>query len=274
MPEIDSFVETLAEQVVAWGPNLVGAVATLVLGWFGAKILRSLVGRGMRRAQVDEILIRFVANLVYSGVMVLVVIAVLGRLGVNTTSFAAVIAAAGLAIALAFQGSLSNFASGVLVMIFRPFSVGDFIEAGGVSGVVEEVQIFTTSLKTPDNRAIVLPNSQVTGGAITNYSAKDVRRVDLVFGIGYGDDMRRAKAVMERVLAAEGRVLQDPEPTVAVSELADSSVNLVCRPWVRTEDYWPVYFDLTEAMKTAFDAEGLSIPFPQTDVHLHQVGAA
>lgn len=274
MPEIDSFVEALMERVVAWGPNLVAALVTLVLGWFGAKIVRSLVGRGMRRASVDEILIRFVGNLVYSGVMVLVVIATLGRLGVNTTSFAAVVAAAGLAIALAFQGSLSNFASGVLVMVFRPFRVGDFIEAGGVSGVVEEVQIFTTSLKTPDNRAVVLPNSQVTGGAITNYSAKDIRRVDLVFGIGYGDDMRQARAVIERVLAAEERVLQDPAPTVAVSELADSSVNLVCRPWVRTEDYWPVYFDLTEAMKTAFDAEGLSIPFPQTDVHLHQVGAA
>ncbi len=271
---MDSFVTELTERVVEWGPNLVAAIATLVLGWFGAKIVRSLAGRAMRRADVDEILVRFIGNMVYSGVMVLVVIAVLGRLGVNTTSFAAVIAAAGLAIALAFQGSLSNFSSGVLLMVFRPFRVGDFIEAGGVSGVVEEVQVFTTALRTPDNRAVVVPNAQVTGGSITNYSAKDVRRVDLVFGIGYGDDMRQAKTVIERVLAAEERVLRDPAPTVAVSELADSSVNLVCRPWVRTEDYWPVYFDLTETMKTAFDAEGLSIPFPQTDVHLHQVGAA
>jgi small conductance mechanosensitive channel len=205
--------------------------------------------------------------------LTMVIIAALGRLGVNTSSFVAVIAAAGLAIGFALQGSLANFAAGVMLIFFRPFKVGDYVEAGGVSGTVEEVQIFMTALKTPDNKAVVVPNSSITGGNIVNYSAKPIRRVDLVMGIGYGDDIKRAKQVLEQVVSEDDRVLDDPAPTIAVLELADSSVNFAVRPWVRTPDYWSVYFDLTERIKLEFDARGISIPFPQRDVHLHEVAA-
>ncbi len=265
---MDVWIERLNEALVNWGPSVAAALAILVVGWILAKFIRGLVRRGLRRADVDETLVGFIGNVIYMAAIALVVIATLGRLGINTASFAAVLAAAGLAIGLALQNSLSNFASGVMLMFFRPFEAGDFIEAGGVSGSVDTVQMFTTTLKTPDNRTVIVPNSQVTAGSITNYSSNDTRRVDLVFGIAYADDMRRAKEVIEGVLAAETRVLRDPAPTVAVSELADSSVNLVCRPWVATGDYWAVYFDLTEAIKGAFDEAGLSIPFPQTDVHV------
>jgi len=259
----------LMETAVGWGPNLIGALVILVLGWWGARLLRGLLGRSMARAGVDQTLVRFVGSLFYTAVMVLVVIAALGRLGVNTTSFAAIVAAAGLAVGLAFQDSLSNFAAGVLLIVFRPFKAGDYVEAGGVAGSIEQVEVFTTVLKTPDNRRVIVPNSQITGGSITNFSANDTRRVDLVFGIAYDDDMRMAKQVLERVLAGDNRILKEPAPAVAVAELADSSVNLVCRPWVRSADYWGVRCDLTESVKRAFDAEGLSFPFPQSDVHLH-----
>lgn len=271
---MEQYVEKLQEALIVWGPNLVAAVITLVLGWIAARIVAALLGNAMTRAGVDVILIRFIRNIAYTGLMALIVIAALGRLGVNTTSFAAVIAAAGLAIGLAFQGSLSNFAAGVLLIIFRPFKVGDFVEVAGVSGAVEEVQVFTTVLRTPDNKRVVLGNSSVTESAITNYAAYDTRRVDLVFGVGYDDDLRRAREVIDAVLAAEGRVLADPPPVVAVSELADSSVNFVVRPWVQTSDYWGVTFSLTEEMKRAFDDAGLSIPYPQHDVHLHPRAAA
>ena len=271
---MEEWIAKLQEAFIIWGPNLVAAVVTLVLGWIVARVLAALVSKAMNRAGVDVILVRFMRNIAYTGLMALVVIAALGRLGVNTTSFAAVIAAAGLAIGLAFQGSLSNFAAGVLLIVFRPFQVGDFVEVAGVSGAVEEVQVFTTVLRTPDNKQVILGNASVTEAAITNYAAYDTRRVDLVFGVGYDDDLRRAKEVIDQVLAAESRVLSDPAPTVAVSELADSSVNFVVRPWVQTSDYWAVVFALTEAMKRGFDEAGLSIPYPQHDVHLHQRAAA
>jgi len=271
---MEAIVKHLVETALAWGPNLIGAVVILLLGWWGARLLRGLLARSMSRASVDQTLVRFVGSLFYTAVMVLVVIAALGRLGVNTTSFAAIVAAAGLAVGLAFQDSLSNFAAGVLLIVFRPFKAGDYVEAGGVAGSIEEVEVFTTVLKTPDNRRVIVPNSQITGGSITNYSANDTRRVDLVFGIAYDDDMRKAKQVLETVMARDERILRDPAPVVAVAELADSSVNLVCRPWVRSADYWGVRTDLLEAVKRAFDAEGLSFPFPQTDVHLHQEDAS
>lgn len=271
---LENALEKLREAVVAWGPDVVAAVAILVLGWFGAKIITGLVRRSLARANADPMLVRFLASVVYIAVMALVVIAVLGRLGVNTTSFAAVIAAAGLAIGLAFQGSLSNFAAGALLIFFRPFKVGDYVEAGGVGGTVQEVQVFTTVLNTPDNKRVVVGNAAVMGGTITNYSANDKRRVDLVFGVGYGDDLRRARDIIERVLSEEKRILTEPAPTVAIAELADSSVNFVVRPWVATDDYWSVYFALTEKIKLAFDEAGVSIPFPQRDVHLHTVNAA
>jgi small conductance mechanosensitive channel len=209
----------------------------------------------------------------YMGIMALVVISALGQLGVNTTSFAAIIAAAGLAIGFALQGSLGNFAAGIMLIIFRPFKAGDFVEAGGVAGVVEDVQIFATKIRTGDNKEITVPNGAITGSSIVNYSAKPTRRVDMVFGIGYDDDIKRAKEILEQVVTSDQRVLSDPAPTIAVSELADSSVNFVVRPWVNSGDYWPVLFDITENVKLEFDKQSVSIPFPQTDVHVHQSAA-
>lgn len=268
---MEAYVQKFTESLAEYGPSLIGAILILVLGWWVARIVTGVIRRMMKRADVDDTLVSFLTNLGYVALMTLVVIAALGRLGVNTTSFAAVIAAAGLAVGFALQGSLSNFAAGVMLILFRPFKAGDFIEAGGTSGTVEEIQIFHTVLKTPDNRVVIVANSAVTGGNITNYSAKDTRRIDLVIGIGYGDDIAKAKAILERILSAEKRVLADPAPTVAVSNLGDSSVDLVVRPWVASGDYWPTRFDLTETIKTTFDAENIQIPFPQSDVHLHQV---
>ncbi len=269
----EALIEKLQEALIGYGPSLIGAIATLVIGFFVAKIITGLIRRALVRAGIDETLVKFAGNIVQMALMVMVAIAGLEQLGVNTTSFAAVLAAAGLAVGLAFQDSLSNFASGVLVIIFRPFSVGDFVEAGGVSGIVEEVQIFTTVLRTPDNKRVIVGNSQITADAITNYSANDTRRVDMVFGIGYTDDIAKARQIIAGILEADERVLAEPAVTIAVNELADSSVNFVVRPWVATPDYWDVHFAVTEKVKLAFDAAGVSIPFPQTDVHLHAIGS-
>ena len=201
---------------------------------------------------------------------ILSLIAALSKLGFQTTSFVAILGAAGLAVGLALQGSLANFASGVMLVIFHPFKVGDFIEAGNATGVVDSIDIFNTIIKTPDNKVVIVPNSQITGSKIVNYSTEPIRRVDLVFGIGYDDDLRKAKAILEEILQANEKVLKEPAYTVAVSELADHSVNFVVRPFVKTEDYWGVYFELTEAVKLRFDKEGITIPYPQTEVHLHQ----
>ncbi len=271
--EFEAIYAKLEEALIAWGPSVVAGLAILFFGWVGSKLARALATRLMRRGGVNETLVRFSGSIFYGAAMSLVVIAALGKFGVNTTSFAAVIAAAGLAIGLAFQDSLSNFAAGVLLIVFRPFQAGDYIEAGGVAGTVQEIELFTTVLNTPDNRRVIVPNAQIGKDSITNYSANDLRRVDLVFGISYDDDMREAKRILENLIAGNDRVLSDPKPTIAVSELADSSVNLVCRPWVKTGDYWAVFFELTEEAKRAFDAAGLSIPFPQSDVHLHAVGS-
>ncbi len=192
----------------------------------------------------------------------------LSQLGIQTASFLAILGAAGLAVALALQGSLSNFASGVLIIIFRPFKSGDMVEVAGISGVVQRIDIFQTIFKTGDNKKIIVPNSQITGGAITNYSAEAVRRVDLVIGISYDSDLRKAKAVLQQILAQDSRILKDPAPVVAVSELADSSVQLIVRPWVEVDQYWPVYWDVLEQIKLAFDAEGIEIPFPQMSLHV------
>lgn len=215
-------------------------------------------------------LISFTSSIVYITLVAFVVIAAFGQLGIQTTSFIAIIGAAGLAIGLSLQASLSNFASGVIIIFFKPFKVGDFVEAGGVNGVVEGIKIFSTQLRTGNNKAIIVPNANITGGNIVNYSAKDERRVDLIFGIGYDDNIKLAKKILTDIVKKEKRILQDPEPVIAVSELADSSVNFVVRPWVKTEDYWGVYFDLTEAVKLTFDKKGISIPYPQQDIHMHQ----
>jgi small conductance mechanosensitive channel len=250
--------------------NIISATVVLVAGIWAAKLIKKLVVSIMEKKEIEPMLISFASSITYIALIAFVIIAALGQLGIQTTSFIAIIGAAGLAIGLSLQASLSNFASGVMIIFFRPFKVGDFVEAGGVSGVVEGIQIFSTQMRTGDNKAIIVPNSSITNSNITNYSAKDERRVDLVFGIGYDDDIKQAKKVLQDIVKKEKRILKDPEPVIAVSELADSSVNFVVRPWVKTGDYWGVYFDLTEAVKLRFDKEGISIPYPQQDVHMHQ----
>ncbi len=250
--------------------NLAIALAIFIIGRWVAKIVTGIARRIMQRANLEDTLEKFLCNLLYAVLMAVVVIATIGQLGIETTSLLAVLGAAGLAIGLALQGSLSNFAAGVLIVAFRPYKVGDVIEASGITGKVEEVQIFTTVLKSPDNKKIIIPNSQVMNAEIINYTANGTRRVDLVAGCGYDDDLDKVRAALEAVVAAEDRILPEPATTIAISELADSSVNFVVRPWVKNEDYWDVYFGLTEAIKKRFDQDGLSIPFPQRDVHVYQ----
>jgi len=261
----------MGDTLIALLTNIVIAAAILFGGIWLAKQIKKYVVLMMERRNVDALLASFSSNIVYVALVAFVVIAALSQLGIQTTSFIAIIGAAGLAIGLALQSSLSNFASGVMIIAFRPFKVGDFIEAGGVAGVVEGIQIFSTQMRTGDNKAIIVPNSNITGSNITNYSAKDTRRVDMVFGIGYDDDIKKAKDVLMELINDDDRILKDPEPLVAVSELADSSVNFVVRPWVKAADYWGVMFDFTEAVKLRFDKEGISIPYPQQDLHLHKV---
>ncbi len=264
---------TVSDFIAGYGLKIIGAILIFVIGRIIIGILTKAVQKMMERSEVDATLTKFTVSLTKMALLALLVIVIIGQLGMQTTSFAAVIAAAGLAIGLALQGSLSNFAAGVMLMIFRPFKAGDYVEAGGSSGAVESVQIFVTVFKTPDNKKVIIPNAQITSGNITNYSAHDTRRIDMVFGIGYGDDIKKAKQLLEKILSEDDRVLKDPAPMVAVSELGDSSVNFVVRPWVNTSDYWTVYFDMHQKVKETFDAEGISIPFPQRDVHLFQESA-
>ncbi len=261
---ISQLVDTYA---VPWTINIVMALAIFVVGRLVAKLLVSIAKRVMRKAQVDNILVNFISSILRSALLLLVIIASLNQLGVDTTSLIALIGAAGLAIGLALQGSLQNLASGVMLVIFRPFDAGDQIEVAGVTGKVEKIGIFTTTLGTGDNREIIIPNGKIFSDTITNVSARNTRRIDMVFGIGYDDDIKKAKNIIERILDADDRILKDPKPLIAVAELADSSVNLNVRPWANTEDYWKVYFDTHEYIKLAFDAEGISIPYPQMDVH-------
>ena len=255
------------------GIKLATALAIFFVGKFIIRLVVGAISRVMQRQNIDKTLETFICNLVRMALLVVVVIAAIGALGVQTTSFIAIFGAAGLAVGLALQGSLSNFAAGVLIVLFRPYRVGDFIEAAGIAGSVEQVQILTTILKTGDNKQIIVPNSQIMDSIITNYSANDTRRVDLVVGVSYDDDLDKVRSTLEELIAAEERILGEPATTIAVSELADSSVNFVVRPWVKTSDYWGVTFDLTEAIKKRFDKEGISFPFPQQDVHLYQQGS-
>lgn len=256
--------------VVPWGINIVMAVAIYVVGKIIVGVLMNVLGKIMSRSKYDDMLIDFVKAIARAVLMLFVIIAALNQLGVDTTSLAAILAAAGLAIGLSLQGSLQNFAAGVMLLVFKPFKAGDFIEAGGATGVVKSISIFTTVMTTGDNKEIIVPNGAIYGGNITNYSAKETRRVDMVVGIGYDSDLKKAKEILNEMVAADDRILKDPAPTVAVAELADSSVNFVVRPWVASADYWKVKFDFTEAVKLRFDAEGIAIPFPQMDVHVHK----
>jgi small conductance mechanosensitive channel len=256
------------------GIKVATALAIFLIGKFLIRILIRGISKVMQKQDVDKTLETFICNLVRISLMVVVVIAAIGAIGIQTTSFIAIFGAAGLAVGLALQGSLSNFASGVLIVLFRPYRVGDFIEAAGIAGSVEQVQILTTILKTGDNKQIIVPNSQIMDSIITNYSANDTRRVDMVVGVGYDDDLDKVRKTLEELLAADERVLSEPAPLIAVSALADSSVNFVVRPWVKSADYWGVMFEMTEAIKKRFDKEGISFPFPQQDVHLYKQGSA
>ena len=247
--------------------KIVAALIIFFVGkWITAKITKFVKGL-MEKANVDRTLIEFAESLIYFALLMMVIIASLNALGINTTSFLAVFGAASLAIGLALQGSLANVGAAVLIIIFRPFKVGDFVEAGGATGTVEDVNLFSTIIAPLDNRTIIVPNSKIVGGNIVNYSIKENRRVDHVFGIGYDDDLKLAKDLLMDMMMNDDRVLKDPAPFVAVSELADSSVNFTTRAWVKTADYWDVYFEQIEKVKLTFDEKGISIPYPQMDIH-------
>jgi small conductance mechanosensitive channel len=260
----------IQEWIALYGLKVIAAIAILVFGRIAAGIVRGVVRRLLRKSKVDETLVSFVSSLTYVAVMAFIVIAAISRLGVQTASFVAVLGAAGLAVGLALQGSLANFAAGVLMIIFKPFKVGEFISAGGVTGGVEAMGIFTTVLKSPDNKKIIVPNAKITGDSITNFSANDTRRIDMVAGVSYSDDLAKVKQVLEGILSEDERILKDPAPTIGLLEMADSSINFAVRPWVKTADYWDVFFATQEKIKQRFDAEGISIPFPQRDVHLYK----
>ena len=267
--DVQHLTETYA---IPWGIRFAAAIVIFVVGRIVVALLMSFFRKVAQRGKMDSMLQDFLGAILKSLLMLVVIIAALKQLGVDTTSLVALIGAAGLAIGLALQDSLKNFASGVLLILFRPFRTGDFIEAGGTDGLVENINIFSTTLRTGDNREIIVPNGAIYSGNIINNSRRDTRRIDMVFGIGYDDDIKKAKDIMLEQMASDERVLEDPAPLVAVSELADSSVNFVVRPWVATADYWKVRFDLTEKIKLAFDQAGISIPYPQMDVHVAQPG--
>ncbi len=259
--------------LMQYGLKVLGAIVIVVVGIWVSKRLRKISIKMLGRTEIDPTIVNYIANIIYVTLIVFVVIFSLQNLGIETTSFMTVLGAAGLGIGLALKDSISNFAAGILLLIFHYFKNGDFIETGGISGIVDEITIFYTKLRSVDNKVIFIPNSSLLSSNLVNYSAKDKRRVDLVFGIGYDDDIDKAKQVIWDEINKNEKILKDPKPVVALIELADSSVNFNVRPWCRTSDYWAVYSELTEALKKRFDAEGINIPYPQTDVHLHQVQA-
>ena len=267
MEELIKEIQTI---FTAYGLIVLGALATLVIGIWIAKWLAKKSSKLLDKRSVDPTLTKFVTSLLKITLITFVIISAISQIGIETTAFIAIIGAAGLAIGFALQGSLSNFASGVMLIIFKPIKVGDYIEGGGAAGSVETIGIFVTTLVTPDNKVIYIPNSTLTGSNIINYSVKDTRRVDMVFGIGYSDDIDKAKSTIQSVLESDSRILKDPAPKIVVSELADSSVNFNVRPWVNSADYWGVYFDITEQIKKKFDEQNISIPFPQRDIHMYQ----
>jgi small conductance mechanosensitive channel len=272
--DIDTIPDTITQLVSSWGLSVVGAIVLLLVGRILCGWLRRATRRGLERSAVDDALVPFLSSLVYYLGLAVLVVAVLNLFGIQTASIIAILGAAGLAVGLALQGTLSNFAAGVMLLLFRPFKPGDYVEAAGSAGSVREIGIFSTVLHTPDNVRITIPNSAIYRDTIKNYSANDTRRIDLGVGISYDDDIARAIETIHKVLSAEERVLDDPEPVVAVAELGDSSVNLVVRPWCAGGDYWNVRFDLTRRLKEELEAAGCSIPYPQQDVHLQANGTA
>jgi len=266
--DLSSLLSTIKVWAATYTARALVAILVLVIGIFLSKKVARLVKKAMERKDIDPTLIGFAHGLVLYSLVILVAIAAASQLGINTTSFLTIVGAAGLAIGLALKDTLSNFAAAIMLLLFLPFRVGDFISAAGVAGTVQGITLFNTVLHTPDNQKIMVPNSKIVGDTITNITANPIRRVDLEVGISYEDDIDGAKATLEKILAEDPSVLKEPAPTVALAELADSSVNLVVRPWVKTEDYWPTRFRLTETIKKTLDQEGISIPYPQQDVHL------
>ncbi len=267
---MENIVSKFYEYLLTYGMNILAAVIIFIAGRFAAGLASKLIEKLMLKTKVEKTIASFVKHIIYFGILLFVIVAALNKLGVQTTSLIAMIGAAGLAVGLALQGSLANFAAGIVLIVFKPFKVGDFIEASGVAGFVEELQIFNTVLNTLDNQKVIVPNAKVTGDNIINFTGNKKRRIDLVFGISYGDNIKTAREALERAVSSHPGVLKDPRPTVVVSELADSSVNLICRPWIKSKDYWDIYFELIEKGKLELEKAGITIPFPQRDVHLYQ----
>lgn len=263
-----TFLQKNQDLVISFSLKLLVAIIIFYIGRWVALGISRLIGKALLLRTVDRAVVSFLSSIVYAAVLIAFALIALSHLGIQTASFIAILGAAGLAVALALQGSLSNFASGVLIIIFRPFKSGDLVEVAGISGVVQRIDIFQTIFKTGDNKKINVPNSQITGGAIVNYSAEKRRRIDLTIGISYDSDLRRAKQILQDILQADPRVLKEPAPVIAVGALADSSVQLIVRPWVEAADYWPVYWDALEHIKLQFDAAGIEIPFPQMSLHM------
>lgn len=268
--DFDQILTKLTELLSAYSLRILAAIAIFIIGRIVAGFLAKMLRNTMEARKVEASLVTFSTGLVHAMLMTFVILAALGQLGVQTTSFVAIVGAAGLAIGLALQGSLSNFAAGVLIIIFKPYRVGDYVVAGGAEGIVEDIGIFVTTLVSLDNRTLIVPNSVATGGIIENYTKKGTRRLDLVAGVSYGDDILKVKAVLQEILDNEPRVLAEPKPTIGLMEMGDSSLNFAFRPWVKVEDYWPLFFELQERIRIRFDEEGVTIPFPQRDVHLFQ----
>lgn len=263
-----TFLQKNQDLIISFSLKLLVAIVIFYVGRWVALGISRLIGKALLLRHVDRAVVSFLSSIAYAAVLIAFALIALSHLGIQTASFLAILGAAGLAVALALQGSLSNFASGVLIIIFRPFKSGDMVEVAGISGVVERIDIFQTIFKTADNKRIIVPNSQITGGAIVNYSAEKHRRIDLTIGISYDSDLRLAKQLLHQILQADSRVLTEPAAIIAVGELADSSVQLVVRPWVAAADYWPVYWDTLEQIKLQFDSAGIEIPFPQMSLHM------
>jgi small conductance mechanosensitive channel len=252
--------------------NLMIALAIFIVGRWIAKAVSGMIKRLMKRHEVDPTLVNFLGNLIYAALLAVVILAAVGRLGIETTSMLAIFGAAGLAVGLALKDSLSNFAAGVMLILFRPFKQGDFVEVGGVSGTVAAIRIFSTQLNTGDNKAVTIPNGNIVNGTITNYTANDTRRIDMIIGVGYDDDLKKARQVIDQVCANHALILKDPATKIFVLDLAESSVNFAVRPWVNTDDYWGVRSDVLEQCKAGLEAAGCTIPYPQRDIHLHKSG--
>ncbi|MGM0622067.1 MAG: mechanosensitive ion channel family protein [Bacteroidota bacterium] len=270
MENIDSLWEKFYDAVMTFGPRLIGALIVLAIGWWIIKIIQQTLKNGFEKREMDLSLRGFLNSIIGILLKTMLLISVIGMLGVEMTSFIAILAAVGLAVGMALSGTLQNFAGGVMILLFKPFKVGDYITAQGHSGTVNEIQIFNTILKTPDNVTIIIPNGELATNSMTNYSVEKRRRVDFLFGIGYGDDVDKAKAVLRKLIDDDKRILQDPAPFIAVKELGDSSVNIVVRAWAEASDYWAIFFDMHEKVYKTFDKEGINIPFPQMDVHMQK----